>query len=246
MSIFNKNFFILIRGEIKRSVKYKVLTVGTGVSFIWLIVIYFLRKNYLEMQTVIPMLIFADTVLMPVILIGASIFFEKQEGSVRSLLVSPLSEWQIIIGKIVNSVFTSIISSTIVLVGALLMTNIRINILLFYLYIILITSAHAAIGFALSLVSRDFNSMLVNYMLFYFLFIMPPILIMFNLIPSKYEIIALISPSEGANILLNSIINNQGAEWYMILISIVYLAVITFVLMKWFVYPRFRRDGAGS
>jgi len=240
-TLFNKNLLNLISGEIMRSIKYKVLTIGSGVSLIWLIVMFFMRKNTEELKEIIPLLIFADVVLMSVILIGANIFFEKQEGSVRSLLISPVSVGQILIAKIVNSVFISMVSAAIVSIGAIIMTDIRVNLLTLFIYVIIIVSAHGAIGFALAMVSKDFNAMLVNYMLFVVVFIAPPILLMLNVIPESYELIALISPSEAGSLLINDSFHNE-VEWYKILISIVYLVSLAFLIMRYFVYPRFLKD----
>lgn len=241
-TIFNKNLLRVLKGEFQRAVRYKVLVIGIAVSLLWLIIIFFIRDNVDELSSIIPLLIFTDAAVMSVLLIGASIYFEKQEGSVRSILVAPVNVWQILIAKLVNSIFISIISALIVGVGAILIAGITINILLLIVYVIITVTAHAAIGLAIAMVSKDFNSMMINFMAFVFIFIMPPILILLNVIPAKYEMIVLISPSEAANILLHSSLSGVSYEWYKIVIAIVYLLAITFVLMKFFVHKRFVKD----
>lgn len=240
--ILNKNFINLIAGELKRAIRYKVLTIGLVVSLLWLVIIFFVRNNLEELSMLIPLFIFTDAAVMSVMLIGASIYFEKQEGSVRSVLVSPVGVWPILIAKLINSVMISLISALIVGFGAIIMTDISINIPLLLLYVAITVVAHSAIGFALSIISKDFNAMLVNFMLFMLLFVTPPILIMLNVIPSEYDIYALVSPSQAANALLNSSIEGVSYKWYEIMISLIYLVGITIVVMRFFVYKRFLQD----
>ncbi|MFW5780676.1 MAG: ABC transporter permease [Bacillota bacterium] len=240
--MFNKNFINLIIGELKRAIRYKVLTIGLLVSLLWLIIIFFVRDNLNEVSMLIPLFIFTDAAVMSVMLIGASIYFEKQEGSIKSVLVSPVGVWQILIAKLINSVAISLISALIVGLGAIFMTDIKINIPLLLMYVAITVVAHSAIGFALSMTSKDFNAMLVNFMLFMVIFVIPPILIILNVIPSEYEIYSLISPSQAANTLLNSAVQDNSYKWYEISISIVYLLTITVALMKFFVQKRFQKD----
>ena len=68
-TLINKKLVTLISGEIQRSVKYKVLTIGAALSFIWLIVIFFIRKDNAALQVLVPLFIFSDAVLMSVMLI---------------------------------------------------------------------------------------------------------------------------------------------------------------------------------
>lgn len=241
-NLFNRNLLNLIIGELNRSVKYKVLTIGTGLSFVWLIIIFFTRKNIDDLSMIVPLLIFTDAAMMSVILIGAGIFFEKQEGSIRSLLISPVTLNQILIAKLINSIISSLISAIIVSVGTVFLTDVKINIGLLLIYVVITVAAHGAIGFALAMISKDFNSMLVNFMLFMLIMVMPPILLMLNVIPSQYDLLILISPSEAGSMLLNSTIGGADTAVYKIIISIIYLIAITFILMKYFVYPRYQKD----
>lgn len=241
-TIFNKNFLRVLIGEFQRAVRYKVLVIGIAVSILWLFLIFFLRNNADELVSFIPLMIFTDAAVMSVMLVGASIYFEKQEGSVRSILVAPVNVWQILIAKLLNSVTISIISALVVSIGVIIMTPISINIPLLLIYVIITVFAHAAIGLAIAMVSKDFNAMMVNFMVFVFIFIIPPVLIMLGVIPQKYDLLVLISPSEGANILLASAISGINFEWYKIVISIVYLLAVSAVLMKFFVHKRFQKD----
>jgi fluoroquinolone transport system permease protein len=238
-TLINNKLLALISGEVQRSVKYKVLTIGAGLSFIWLVIIFFLRKNTAALNNLVPLFIFSDAVLMSVLLIGANVFFEKQEGSIRSLLISPVTPLQILIAKVANSVIIALISAVVVSVGTVLLSDVEINIPLLLLYVILTVSAHSGIGYSIALISKDFNAMLVNYMVFVMIFIVPPMLIMLNIIPNSFELIALISPSECGSLLMSSAFSGSVAEWYKILISIVYLAEVAFFTIRYFVYPRF-------
>lgn len=241
-TLFNNNLLNLIAGEINRAVKYKVLTIGAGVSFIWLAVIFFTRSNTAELSMIVPLLIFADVAMMSTMLIGASIFFEKQEGSIRSVIIAPVTIGQILISKLVNAIFIAIVSALIVSIGTIIMTDIKINVFALIIYVVVIAGSHSAIGFGISMVSKDFNSMLINYMMFVIVFMMPPILFMFNVIPDKYEMLLLISPSQAGNILISSTLSVADTDWYKIAISFIYLAAITYIAMRYFVYNKFLKD----
>lgn len=241
-AIFNKNLLRILKGEFQRAIRYKVLIIGVAVSLLWLVIIFLMRKNIAEIESFIPLMIFTDASIMSVMLIGASIYFEKQEGSVRSLLVAPVNVWQLLIAKVTNSVIISLISALIVGLGTIFITSVSVNIPLLIIYVIITVCAHAAIGLALAMVSKDFNAMMVNFMVFTFIFIIPPILIMFGIIPQKYDMLVLISPSQGANILLSSAIGGVNYEWYKIAISITYLVAITVFIMRFFIYKRFPKD----
>jgi len=69
--------------------------------------------------------------------------------------------------------------------------------------------AHAAIGFVLSLRSRDFTSMLGLLMAYMFVFTIPSILFGFGVIDAKHEWMLMISPSHSAGHLIGSAVSGD-------------------------------------
>ncbi len=81
------NFTALLSGELQRMKKYNILIAGLFVAFIWIGVLYF--TNIDDITSMVPLLIFIDATSMSMLLVGVTMFYEKQEGTIKTLLVSP-------------------------------------------------------------------------------------------------------------------------------------------------------------
>ncbi len=236
--LFNKNLFSLFKGEVHRSVKYKILPVGVIFSFLWLVLIFFLKDDSEAVITIVPLLIYMDTTIMSIMLVGASLFFEKSEGSVVTLFVTPTSTMQILISKIISAGITGVVSGIIVGVGALLITDVELMLLPLLLAVFVITMAHSAIGLTLAILAKDFPNLLVKMMIYMLIFAILPILAIDGLLPKVFDYILIISPSHCASILLQAAFTNT--DWYMVLISIIWIIFVPTWLIIKFVAPRFQ------
>jgi len=232
-----KNLSNLIKGEMNRLVKYKILTTGVVVSFIWVLIIALSNKS--EIQELIPLLMGIDAAMMSIMLLSASFYLEKQEGSIKSVLVAPINILEVLISKIVSIVIISLISALLVMGAALLFHKIEINVLLLIVYIIIIVTSHAAIGLVITLHSKDFGSMIGLYGAFALLSITPTILFSLEIIPASFENILLISPFHSGNMLLNSLFHN--VDIITIIIAIAYLIGLGVLLYIGVVYKKFKR-----
>ncbi|PKL01596.1 MAG: hypothetical protein CVV56_01020 [Tenericutes bacterium HGW-Tenericutes-1] len=227
----------LIKGEIIRLFKYKIIFFGILVSLIWLLVIGFQTPE--QAQAIIPLLIVTDSGLMAIILIGASFYFEKQENTVKSLLVSPVSLVQVLIAKVVSAIFTAFISLIIVVGFAIIFHGLEVQILKLFVYILAVVISHTAIGYILILRSKDFMAMLVKYAGLMLLFYTPTLLISLEIVGSNLEILAFISPSYSGEFLIQS--SFVKLDVVKQLIAYVYLMVLGMGIYVGYVYKKFKK-----
>lgn len=227
----------LVKGEIIRLFKYKIIFFGILVSLIWLLVIGFQTPE--QAQSIIPLLIVTDSGLMAIILIGASFYFEKQENTVKSLLVSPVSLVQVLIAKVISAIFTAFISLIIVVGFAIVFHGLEVQILKLLLYILAVVISHTAIGYILILRSKDFMSMLVKYAGLMLLFYTPTLLLALEIIGNDLEIFALISPSYSGEFLIKS--SFVELDVLKQIVAFGYLMVLGLGIYFGYVYKKFKK-----
>lgn len=106
-----KNLSKLIAGEMKRLIRYKILPVSLVTAVLWIILFLFLSES--EAREIAPLLILIDVAAMSILLLGASHHLEKQEDTIRSMLVMPVSYGQILAAKAVSSLVLAVESAVV-------------------------------------------------------------------------------------------------------------------------------------
>lgn len=223
--------------DVKRLKKYNILQISVALAFLYGVLVYFTSAE--EAQTIVPLLVFVDVTMMSIIMLGASLFFEKQDGSLKSVMVSPVSLVEVIISKIMSAVLISLITGVIISGVAIIAHGAQINLGLLLLYATLGATVHVMIGFVLVIISKDFNALLVNYIVYVMVFTLPTLLFALNVFPASWEWILYISPSYVSQLLINTSIGNTITIWETIL-GIFYLLSLTYVLYKSFVIKKFK------
>ena len=229
----------LTKGELKRLITYKILPISLVTGLIWIIIFLFISKE--EAVGIAPMLIFVDVCMMSILLIGASHHLEKQEGTIKSMMIMPVSLGEILFAKVISSMVLGIESAVVTSAALFFIHGVTFNYGLLLLFIIIAGGAHTAIGFFLSLISRDFTSMLGLLMAYIIPLELPTILFTFGLIDIKYDWILMISPSHSAGSLISSAVTGEF-DWAKILVSCVYLIVLSAILFKFVVFPKFKNN----
>ena len=79
----------LIAGELQRLVRYKILPVSLATAVLWIALFWFLSPK--EAVEIAPLLMLVDAAVMSILLLGASHHLEKQEGTIRTMMVMPIS-----------------------------------------------------------------------------------------------------------------------------------------------------------
>jgi len=231
-----KNLFFLLKNEILRLFKYKILFFSLALSLIWVLILSISLEA--EAKALMPLLLVMDTGLMSIILLASSFYYEKQENTIKSLFVSPISVIQILGAKIISSLFMSFSSIILISLTMFLAHGVVINYLLAIVYVILSTLAHIAIGYVIVFYSVDFVSFLMKYMVIALLLMIPTLLVILHIIDVADEYYALLSPSYAIQYLINSLFVNPEME--KVIFSISVLTIVSAVLFPTVVYPKFK------
>ncbi len=229
----------LIKGELKRLVLYKIIPVSLAVSVLWVILFLFLSKE--DAAYIAPLLLFVDVTMMTILLIGASHHLEKQEGTIKSMMVMPVSLGQILLAKFVGSMVLGIESLIVISVALYFIHGLTFNYAWMLLFVLIAGAAHGAIGFFLAHNSKDFGSMIGWVMIFLFIFAIPSVLFTFGIIDVQYEWVMMFSPTHAASNLINSTFAGIF-EWGKVIFACIYLTVLAALLLKLAVYPMFKKN----
>ena len=229
------NFFVLLLGEIQRMKKYNILAAGLFVSLLWIGVLHFSGME--DVSKIFPLLIFLDATSMAMLLVGVTMFFEKQEGTIKTLLVSPISKVEYILAKTFANIISNIETLVILYVYAKIFKVININIFGLLGAVVLIAFIHSLIGFLLTYYSKDFTELLMGMMKYAFVFMIPILIEQVGLIKNELiKKLLYIIPTKASMTLLNA--TAGGIDFWEIALSIFYLTAAS-ILLFWFVLKKF-------
>jgi ABC-type transport system involved in multi-copper enzyme maturation permease subunit len=231
------NALRLIGGEFKRLVSYKLLARSLATGVIWILVFLFISTT--EATKVAPMLMFVDVSIVLMMLLGASFYLERQENTIKSIMVMPVSLWQILSSKIVSSLMLTMITIAITCAAVYFIHDISFNYALLLIFVIFAAVAHAAIGFLLALLGKNLGSMLILAIAYALVFVIPSILLAVNIIDAKHGLAMMISPSHTARMLFSSVVSGEY-KLGETLFGCIYLPVSAMALMRLVVYPMFK------
>lgn len=229
----------LTLGELKRLVSYKILPVSLITGLIWIGVFLFISKE--DAIGIAPLLIFVDVCMMSILLIGASHHLEKQEGTIKSMMIMPVSLREILTAKVISSLVLGIESAVVTSAAMFFIHGVTFNYGLLLLFIIIAGAVHTAIGFLLSLISKDFTSMLGLLMAYILPFELPTILFTFGIIDAKYDWILMLSPSHSAGNLISYAVKSD-IDVLKAVIACIYLVVLSMILYRFVVLPKFKNN----
>jgi fluoroquinolone transport system permease protein len=229
---------ILLKAEIVRLIKYKILIFGLIVTLIWLLLLAVVQEN--EAKALLPQLLVFDTGLMTIILLASSYFFEKQEGTLKALFVSPISLFQLLTSKVLSTLVSAMISMILMTLVMIIFHQYWLPLPLALLIVVISTIAHVAIGYPLIFISKDFMDLLTKYTFLALFFLLPSILVSLEIIPVESLWIAFLSPMYATQYLLSGLLT--PIDFNLGLIAILMLLVPSLVLFPTVVYPYFKKE----
>ena len=188
-----KKFFALIKGEVIRLWRYQITLFGLIVSSIWIILIAVVSKE--EANALLPQLIVLDSGLMAIILLGASYFYEKQEGTMKAVLVSPTSPAVLLSAKIIGALMGNLLSVFLMWLTMLVIHQSMFSIFAALGLVIIISLTHLSIGYVLIYWSKDFMDLLLKYTFVVLVLLVPTILVSLNILTDGLENLAYLSPT---------------------------------------------------
>ena len=225
----------LVRGDFDRLNKYNLFTANFVVLLFWVGISWFFEGA--ELKMFVPIIFLVDSTVMTMLLVGATLFYEKQEHAISSIMVSPVTEDEYLLSKIIVSVLNSLITVIFISAALYFIKGVTYNYLLVVPAVMVVTVAHTIIGIRLSYDAKSFSSMLVNLVIYNFVFLFPAVLAALGLIGENVAKFLILLPPEAANILISTVVRHV-APWRLVF-GYGYLTVLSLVLYRFLIKPQF-------
>lgn len=226
---------ILVRGELDRLKKYNLFTATTVVLLLWVGMTWLLEAE--EVIAFVPLILLMDSTAMTVALVGATLFYEKKEHTINSILVTPVRETEYILAKIIVSIINSLLTIIALWAAVYFLKGVTFNFALATAAIIIITVFHTLLAIWLAYFSKNFTSLLVNFMLYVIVLMLPTVLADLGVIGEKVSRFFLILPPDAAGTILKA--SFATVDLWKIIFGIAYLAALSLALYKYIIKPRF-------
>lgn len=220
-------FITLIKGEIIRLKKYNLFAASLFVSAMWVGMLHFVDME--NVTGIIPQLVFIDVTAMAMLLVGVTFIYERDEATIRSMLVSPVSKSEYILAKVISNIIPSILSLTIMFLYSKIFKTVDINYFTLLSGVILVAFFHSLIGLLLTYYSKDFTDLVMTIMKVFLIFLLPVVLDEFNIVTDKtFKKLVYIFPTKPTLVIL---MGTAGVvEHQKIIISIIYILLGSIIL----------------
>lgn len=227
----------LVSGEFTRLTKYNLFTASLVVALVWVGIGYFLEIE--EFKQFLPFVFLMESSAMTSLLVGAEMFYEKKEHTISSMLISPMTETEYLLGKIIANILNILLIFVIIGVSLYFFKDFLFNFHWLFLGIVLVSSYYVFVGILLSYISKDFTALLMNYMVLMIVLVLPSIFVIIGILPQSTLDIIFWSPTEVTLRLLNASFSTtfDGVQYLM---DTGYIVILSFVLYKFFVLPNFK------
>ena len=232
-------FGILVQGELQRLHKYNFTSISVFVAFIWGVVLYFLDSDMLS--TFLPLILMLDATMMAVMYVGAVMYFEKNESTISTLLVTPITNSELILSKVVSYTLHNLLSAVLLIIVFVLIRYVQMNYILILVGIVLTTGFFTTAGVVLSYFQKDFTTMLVQIMMLAFALFIPQILVEFNVLKGDFwEIIMYINPIQVASNLIGYAFDGNMIDNFDYFYSLGYIILGGVLLYRFLALPKFQ------
>jgi len=227
----------LVSGEFTRLTKYNLFTASLVVALVWVGIGYFLEIE--EFKQFLPFVFLMESSAMTSLLVGAEMFYEKKEHTISSMLISPMTETEYLLGKIIANILNILLIFVIIGVSLYFFKDFLFNFHWLFLGIVLVSSYYVFVGILLSYISKDFTALLMNYMVLMIVLVLPSIFVIIGILPQSTLDFIYWTPTEVTLRLLNASFNTtfDGVQYLM---DTGYIVILSFVLYKFFVLPNFK------
>ncbi len=227
----------LVSGEFTRLTKYNLFTASLVVALVWVGIGYFLELE--EFKQFLPFVFLMESSAMTSLLVGAEMFYEKKEHTISSMLISPMTQTEYLLGKIIANILNILLIFVIIGVSLYFFKDFLFNFHWLFLGIVLVSSYYVFVGVLLSYISKDFTALLMNYMVLMIVLVLPSIFVIIGILPQSTLDFIFWTPTEVTLRLLNASFSStfDGVQYLM---DTGYIVTLSFVLYKFFVLPNFK------
>ena len=165
------NFLFLIKGDLIRAKKYKIFAASMFMPVFWIAILE-LFKVY-DYTNWISLIVFVDVTIMSIIFVGAGIMFEKEEKTLMTMMVTPISKTAYFVSKIMTNLVMNISTVLVIFLYASLVREINVNLAVLVLAMIVISVFHSVLGFWFAMGTRDFTGFLTKIMSLFLVLALP-------------------------------------------------------------------------
>jgi fluoroquinolone transport system permease protein len=195
------NLAKLFVGEFTRYIKYNLLAASLLIVITYGIMFYFL--NFEIVTSLLSVFLFFEIFIMPMLFLGVEFYYEKQEGTLKTLLVSPINKYQLLGSKYLMSTSAALISFSLLVLFAYLLYDITPSVgpLLITALISLVFSV--ATGLLLAYRSLDFSKLFVNFIILVLALYIPVLVYQVNFYRSDwFKVIIDLLPPQSINLMI--------------------------------------------
>lgn len=225
-----KNLSVLLKGEVDRLQKYHILAASLLVAFIWIGVMHLTEVE--DVTGIFPLFLFLDATSMSMVLIGVTMFFEREENTLKAIFVSPVTKKEYITAKILGNILSNMQTLIILYLYAWIFKEIHISILTLVLYVMLISIFHSLVGFLLAYHTKSFTELLTGMIIFMFALLIPVVLEEVGIITVAWlQNVLYLLPTKAALLLLNSTAETSAVETWEVAYGMGYLIFASGVLL---------------
>ncbi|MBC8590023.1 ABC transporter permease [Wansuia hejianensis] len=230
-------FITLIKGELLRLKRYNLFAASVFVSIMWVGILHFIDIE--DATKIIPQLVFIDVTTMAMLLVGVTFIYERDEATIRSILVSPISKSEYILAKMIANIIPSILSLTIMYIYSKVFKIVDINYLILLGAVILVAFFHSLVGFLLTYYSKDFTDLVMAIMKIFLIFLLPVLLDEFNIVTNEiFRKLVYILPTKSALMILMG--TTGTIQSWEIVVSIIYMTLGSLILY-YLVWKNFKK-----
>lgn len=235
----NSRLAVLVKGELTRLNKYNVFSVSVLIAVIWGIILFLLNESLLGY--ILPFVLIIDATMMSVMYIGSVMYFEKSESTISTMLVTPSSNKEMVLSKVIANIIHNLFSSTLIIIVFVIFKDVNINIFLVFLGIISTTTFFTIGGLCLSYFQKDFTGLLLSIIVLTFILAIPMALYLFEVLTANYwEYVLLFNPMQaGQEVIVAAF---EGYEFtYKYFISLGYMILGSISLYYLIAIPKFQK-----
>ncbi|HOG52554.1 MAG TPA: hypothetical protein PLT03_01630, partial [Bacillota bacterium] len=216
--------------------KYNLFTASFVAALIYVIMAWFMDEGLI--MEIVPLVLLMDSTLMTSLLVGATLFYEKKEHTINSIMVTPSTSDEYLIAKVAANVAVSLFTVLLMGLALYLLKGVTFSYVHVVIATVAITVLHTLIGVRIAYTAKNFTSMLVSFMVYALVFFMPSVLVMVDVIGPRYADFVVLSPLESCANLLSAGFVDTVPPWKLAF-GYSYVAVLSAALYRFAVKPRF-------
>jgi fluoroquinolone transport system permease protein len=201
--------FYLFQFELKRLWMYKVLPLALLVTSMWVLILALVNAQ--QAINLLPFVLMLDAGVMAIMFFASSYYFEKQEGTLKNQLVTPIPSTHLLTAKLLAILTPSIVSVLFVALTMAIFHSFTFPYLLAIIIMVIATLSHLTFGFVIVFIHRDFMAFLVTYSLVVIVFLIPSLLSPFVEVESFVFQLFYLSPTFSGQQLMGSIVSDVSS-----------------------------------